>query len=301
MRRRERVSRRPRRWAASAALLALGCNGWAGGAAAGCGVAEGPRPLPRSLAENSGIAPSLRTPNVYWTHSDDTGPGVIWAVNGGGAILGRVELEGVDVFDAEDIATSSCGTGACLYLADVGDNYNERDTVAVYRVTEPDPADGKVRSERLPILLPDGPRDIESIFLLPGEQLFLVTKGREQPISVYRYPPPLRPDAVVTLEDVQQLSENARVLPRQVTGASAAPDGSVIVLRTYETLLFHMWDGAKLVPMENGVVNLRSLREAQGEGVGVGSDGLVVLTSEGGPARAAGSITVLRCRFGETG
>jgi hypothetical protein len=26
-----------------------------------------------------------------------------------------------------------------------------------------------------------------------------------------------------------------------------------------------------------------------------------VLTSEGGPARAAGSITVLSCRFGETG
>jgi hypothetical protein len=290
-----------KRWTAAALLVALGCTSWAGGGAAGCGVAQGPRPLPPSLDENSGIAPSLRSPGVYWTHSDDTGPGVIWAVTGDGAILGRVELDGVEVFDAEDIASSSCAAGSCLYLADVGDNYNERDTLAVYRVEEPDAVDGSVRSERLPIVLPDGARDIEAIFVLPGERLFFVTKGREQPISVYRYPGPLRPDAAVTVEEVQQLSENARVLPRQVTGASAAPDGSVVVLRTYETLLFHTWDGSKLVPIENGVVNLRSLREAQGEGVGVGADGLVVLTSEGGPARAAGSITVLRCRFGETG
>ena len=224
---------------------------------------------------------------------------MLWAVNGDGAILGRVALRDVEAYDAEDIASATCGAGSCLYLADVGDNYDERDTLAVYRVEEPPAADATVRSDRFPIVLPNGPRDVESIFLLPGERLFLVTKGREQAISVYRYPGELRPGVPVTVEEVQQLSENARVLPRQITGASAAPDGSVVVLRTYETLLFHRWDGAKLVPLENGVVNLRSLREAQGEGVGVGADGLVVLTSEGGPARAAGSITVLRCRFPE--
>ena len=251
------------------------------------------------MDENSGVAPSLRTPGVFWTHSDDTGPAVLWAVTSDGAILGRVALEGVEVYDAEDIASSSCAAGSCLYLADVGDNYDERDTVVVYRLEEPDPVDARVRSDRLPIVLPDGPRDVESIFLLPGERLFLVSKGREDAISVYQYPGALRPDTPVTLEEVQQLSENARVLPRQITGASAAPDGSVVVLRTYETLLFHRWDGAKLVPIEGGVVNLRSLREAQGEGVGVGADGLVVLTSAGGPARAAGSITVLRCQFGD--
>jgi hypothetical protein len=286
-----------KRLTAAAVLLAAGCNGWGRGGAAGCAVSEGPRPLPESLNETSGVAPSLRSPGIYWTHSDDTGPAVILAVKSDGSVVGRVELEGVQVFDAEDIASGSCVAGSCLYLADVGDNYNERDTIAVYRVSEPEARDGTVRSERIPILLPDGARDVESIFLLPGERLFLVTKGREQAIAVYRYPRPLRPDSVVTVEEVQQLSENARVLPRQVTGASAAPDGSVVVLRTYETLLFHRWDGAKLVPIEGGTVNLRSLREAQGEGVGVGNDGLVVLTSEGGPARAAGSITVLRCQF----
>lgn len=287
-----------RRWLAAAALATAGC-GALNGAGAGCGVVEGPRPLPASLIETSGIAASQRARDVYWTHSDDSGPGILWAVKSDGSILGRVELEGVKIFDAEDIASAACGPAACLYLADVGDNYDERDTVFVYRLVEPDPTARSARVERLPILLPDGPRDIEAIFVLPGEQIFLVSKGREKPISVYRYPGAPRPDVSVKLVEVQRLSESPRVFPRQVTGASATSDGSVVVLRTYETVLFYRWDGAKLQPLPNGTVNLRSLREAQGEGVGVGPDGLVVLTSEGGPARAAGSITLLRCRFGE--
>ena len=80
-----------RRLTASAALVVAGCNGW-GAAAAGCGVVDGPRALPETLNENSGVAPSLRTPGVYWTHSDDSGPAVIWAVNVDGAILGRVQI-----------------------------------------------------------------------------------------------------------------------------------------------------------------------------------------------------------------
>jgi hypothetical protein len=260
---------------------------------------QGPRALPGPLVEASGVAPSLRTRDLYWTHSDDAGPGTLWAVHADGTVAGQVQLEGVKVSDAEDIATSACAAGGCIYLADAGDNYDGRDTVYVYRLPEPDPSVRTARADRFPILLPDGPRDIEAVFVLPGEHLFLVTKGREKPISVYRYPGPLRPDTAVRLEEVQKLSQTPRVFPRQITGASASADGSVVALRTYETMTLYRWDGAQLVPLPNGTVSLRSLREAQGEGVGIGPDGLVVLTSEGGPARAAGSITVLRCRFTE--
>ena len=280
------------------ALFFTGCGVWSA-AGPGCGVVEVARAFPEALTETSGIAVSLSAPGVYWTHSDDAGPGVLWAVDAGGAVLAEVQLEGVRVFDTEDLSSARCGDANCLYLGDIGDNYDERDSLVVYRVIEPEPSPGSVTSQRLPMRLPDGARDVEALFILPGERLFLVTKGREQPITVYRYPGQLQPDTLVTLEEVQRLSEAARVLPRQVTGASAAPDGSVIAIRTYETLQFYRWDGAKLVPLEDGTVNLRMLREAQGEGVGVGADGLVALTSEGGPTGGAGSITVLRCRVGE--
>ena len=193
--------------------------------------------------------------------------------------------------------TSPCPEGSCLYLADIGDNYAERDTLVVLRVVEPDPGAGTVAAERFLLRLPGGARDAEAIFVLPGEELFVVGKGSEHPVALYRYPGVLRPDSVVTLEEVQRLSETARVLPRQVTGAAAASDGSIVVLRTYETLLFHRWDGSALVPIADGTVNLRPLRESQGEGVGIGADGVVALTSEAGPAGGPASITILRCRL----
>lgn len=263
----------------------------------GCGVTEEARAFPPALTESSGVAPSLTREGVFWTHSDDSGPGVLWRVDAQGSALGEVLLDGVKIYDAEDIASAACGEESCLYLGDIGDNRSERDTLVVYRVIEPEPTVRTVTPDRILIKLPDGPRDAEAMFVLPGEQLFLVTKGQEQPISVYRYPGPLHPDSLVTLEEVQKLSETARALPRQVTGAAAAPDGSVVVVRTYETLLFYRWDGARLLPLENGTVSLRWLRESQGEGVGIGADGLVALTSEGGPNGGPGTIRVMRCRI----
>jgi hypothetical protein len=278
-------------------LLVGSCTGWSG-AGPGCEELGAPSALPAELDESSGVAASLRAPDLFWTHEDGESGSALYAVSAAGALLGRVGIEDQATFDAEDIAAGPCAEGSCLYLADTGDNYADRDTIWILRMVEPDPGAGTVSARRLPMRLPDGPRDAEAIFVLPGERIFVVTKGSEQPITVYRYPPPLRPDSVVTLEPIQQLSETPRVLPRQVTGASASSDGSVVVLRTYETLLFHHWEGGRLVPFpEEGTVNLRTLRESQGEGVALGADGLVALTSETGPAGTGGSIALLRCRF----
>ena len=289
-----------RRLTLPAAKLMGSCSIWSG-AGPGCELAEGPYALPEALKESSGVAASLRTPGVFWTHSDNGGPAQLWAVDGRGAVLGRIELADLRVRDAEDLATAPCPEGSCLYLADIGDNYAERDTLVVLRAVEPDPDARTIPAQRLPVQLPDAPRDAEAIFVLPEERIFVVTKGGDWPVTVYRYPLPLRPDTLVVLEEVQRLSETPRVLPRQVTGAGASRDGTLVVIRTYETLLLHRWDGTRLIPIVDETVNLRSVRESQGEGVGIGDDGIVVLTSEGGPAGGAGSIAVLRCVLGEVG
>ena len=83
--------------------------------------------------------------------------------------------------------------------------------------------------------LPDGPRDIEALLVLPGEDIYVITKGRNGPVAVYRYPSPLRPDTV-NLELVQELSPGARVIPRQVTGGSVSPEGDVLASVSYTHL-----------------------------------------------------------------
>jgi hypothetical protein len=147
-------------------------------------------------------------------------------------------------------------------------------------------------------VLPDGPRDVEAMFEMPGESIYLVSKGTHDPVSVYRHPGPLDVDSVPTLVEVQKLGDEPRVLPRQVTGASASPDGALVVIRTYEVLDFYRMSGDTLEPLEERTLNLRTLREAQGEGVGIGEGGVIALTSESGPIFRRGSMALVRCDIG---
>ena len=145
--------------------------------------------------------------------------------------------------------------------------------------------------------LPDGPRDIESMYVLPCEQIFFVTKGRNHPVTLYRYPSPLRSDSTVTLVEVQSLTAGPVSYPGMVTGASATLDGGTVAIRTYTRLeFFDVTDGGQLVASSVGPVDLRTLREAQGEGVGFGSDGAIVLSSEG-VGGSGPTFTFLSCEL----
>ena len=246
--------------------------------------------LPEELEETSGVTVSLSQPDVLWTHNDDGS--VLTAMNSVGEIISRIRIR-PSLTDWEDIATSSCAGGkSCLYLADTGDNLERRSAgeVSIRRLEEPDLDSPNFRvtlnqqipeldTDVFPVRLPDGPRDIEALLVLPGEDIYVSTKGRNGPVAIYRYPPPLRPDTV-TLELVQELSPGARVIPRQVTGGSVSPEGDILALRTYESLQFFEFVADTLVPIKDGHIDLRPLLEAQGEGIAIGPGGLLVLTSE---------------------
>jgi hypothetical protein len=251
--------------------------------------------LPAELQETSGVAVSRRDPDVFWTHNDDGAE--VFTIDRGGRVLARHPLS-VEPNDLEDVAVGECAAGvSCLYLADTGDNAERREVVRVLRVREPDePREvGTLRADVFPVRFPDGPRDTEAIFVLPGERVHLVTKGRSHAITVYRYPVPLRPDTV-TLEEVQKLTGGPQSLLDQVTGASASPTGRTVAIRTYQALRFYGLDGDSLVPVRNGTVNLRLLQEIQGEGVSLSDDGRVLLTAEGGPLGGPAALSELRCR-----
>ncbi len=183
-------------------------------------------------------------------------------------------------------------------MADTGDNQERQAQVALYRLPEPDGrADGTAAADRYLMRFPDGPRDVEAMYILPDERVFFVTKGRNHPVTIFRYPPPLRPDTVVTLEPVQVMSSGPVAPPRYVTGASATLDGSTVVIRTYETLEFYsVTSNEELRPLDDARVNLRTLREPQGEAVAFLPDGRLVLSSESG-FTSLPSIVMLSCEF----
>lgn len=271
--------------------------------------------LPRSVPESSGVVEAGDGSGDLWTHNDSWGEPVLYRVDRSGREVARVRVRDAVNRDWEDLAAGPCvadGAGGaparprCLYIADTGDNREVRDDAAIYRVPEPAPGDTVTApADRFPVVFPEGPRDVEALYVLPGERLFLIGKGRNHPVELFAAPAPLgEPGRVLVLERIQFLTARSPWLPRHVSGADATPDGSLVVVRTYETLAFHRprADG-RLDPIDVGPINLRPLREPQGEGVAFLSswprDGGLVLTSERGPGGVPGAMWFLRCRVAE--
>jgi hypothetical protein len=204
---------------------------------------------------------------------------------------------GVPAVDWEDLEIGVCETGTCLYIGDIGDNSATRQTVTVYRIAEPEAdlreADGVVA---LHARFPDGPKDAESLFVLPTDDLFLVTKGRRQEIALYRYPAPQRPDEVVLLERVRELFPQPEDNDDRVTAAAATSDGRWIGIRTYRTL--YIYDAAPLVgggAVDPTVLDLTPLAESQGEGLAIGKDGTIWLSTEAENKRSTPALNRLDC------
>ena len=262
-------------------LFAITACGQYVAAASECRPVGAPISLSGDLRETSGVAVGIRNPDLVWTHNDGRSP-VLYGVDRGGQLRARVELN-QRFRDWEDIARAPCDLGECLYLADTGDNSERRENIGFFRIAEPE-GEGtrEAEAEWYGVALPDGARDIEAMYVLPREQIFFVTKGRNHSVTLYHYPPPLRSEEVVGLVEIQRLTPAQAGLREMVTGASATLDGGTVVIRTYQGLeFFDVTEGGRLLEREDGRVSLRSLGESQGEGVGFGVDGTIVLSSEG--------------------
>jgi hypothetical protein len=192
--------------------------------------------LPGDLRETSGVTVSMRNPSLAWTHNDRGHGPFLYAVDRDGRVRARIEVNPSNG-DWEDVARGRCDLGACLYVASTGDNEERRAVISFCRLAEPE-GERSVEAERYRMVLPDGPRDIEAMYVLPTDQIFFVRKGRNHPVTVYRYLSPLRSDAIVTLVEVQRLTAGPVAPPRMVTGASATLDGSIVAIRTYQSLEF---------------------------------------------------------------
>jgi len=277
-------------------LVATGGCSWNAAGSTGCRAVLAPSPLPEGLDESSGVAWSRTLPGVIWTHNDGGDP-VLYALDPDGGLVARVPFRAPRIWDVEDLAVGDCPEGSCVYLADTGDNQEVRPQIQILRLPEtPSLTTGDtLTAEAFPVVLPDGPRDIEALFVLPGGEVYLVSKGRSDPQTLYRYPPPLRPGTVVTLEAVQDLTDRDMPIPAQITGADATSDGKTVVIRSYDALTFYRVEGGVLAPMEGGRVSLRTLEEPQGEAVGFGPDGQLLLTTEAGNFGGVAALRVLQC------
>lgn len=262
-----------------------------------CEVVGTPEDLPEQVPESSGLARSSRNESVFWTHNDAGNDPELFGVSEAGTLVQRIQVGGAELADWEDIEAAPCGNESCLYVGDIGDNDGDRDRITVYRLVEP--TQGMAVSqvaETLHARYPDGPRDAEALFVDGAGTLYVVTKGRREAITLYRWPA-AEPGQTVTLERVRDLFPEPEDDEARVTAASATPDGRWIGIRTYRTL--YVYPSEELLGAGQArpqTVDLGRLGEAKGEALALADDGRVWLSSEaegGGPAR----LSQLKCTF----
>jgi hypothetical protein len=202
------VRRRPG-WLLAAVVVVVGACTLSGRALRWRPPAEGPAwrgvvvvgALGPEVPESSGLTPSARQPGLYWTLNDSGNEPEVVAIDVRGATRARVRLDGVENEDWEALGMGPCPSGTCLVVGDVGDNMARRPVVRLLRFPEPAlpaPPGEAMRVQREVELLrfrfPDGPRDVEALYVAPDGAVWLITKRpawwalRARPARLYRLP-----------------------------------------------------------------------------------------------------------------
>lgn len=262
-------------------------------AAALCAGARPVRPPGRvaqsALTEASGLVASLTNDGILWSHNDSGGAPEVFAMDGDGGDRGRWVLAGAQAVDWEDIARApgAGGHGDVLYLGDIGDNNAQRPSITVYRAPEPTVGPGTTGGtvadvEALHLTYADGPHNAETLLADPVTgDLFIVTKVFDGTAGAYRISAGVAAGASVTITRAGHVAVRAGQL---ITGGDVSPDGSLVALRTYTSVL--VWDRAKGQSVAEALAkppcSAPAPTEPQGEALAFEPDGRGYITvSEG--------------------
>ncbi len=192
----------------------------------------------KGLQEPSALVQSRRHPGVLWTLNDSGGKAELFAFDRHGKHIGIVKVRGAQNRDWESLTLDDSGR---LYIADTGNNKNDRRNLLIYVVEEPDP--WRKRSVRVKWRVPFGyrdqkhfppreglPFDVEASFFADG-RLHLLTKDRSQPRTrLYRFEP-------IVGDAKQRLESNDSVASfSMVTGADLHPDGRRLAVLSYDQI-----------------------------------------------------------------
>ncbi len=205
------------------------------------------------IKESSGLARSMRHPDIFWTINDSGSEPCVFAIDLQGRTRAKVRLPNAVNFDWEDLSSGlDEDQQPVLYIADIGDNFVVRPSVQVYRIPEPAiSAEGKVVPETTSqaptiwhINYPDGAHNAESLPVHPQtRRIHILTKSEDGKSALYAFPEHLVISKPVVLEKITNVPFigheriGKRVVDdRRATGAAFSADGCHLVVSTYSSL-----------------------------------------------------------------
>lgn len=149
--------------------------------------------LPNFLKETSGLE-TAESPEFFWTHNDGGDGPRFYKMDTLGNLLKTVTITNVLNIDIEDVAQDEHQN---FYLADIGNNSNNRRNLRIYKISNPNnAANDSVMAEIIHIVYPNQASfppdeahlnfDAEAIVYLDSS-LYLFSKNRTVPFTGYTY------------------------------------------------------------------------------------------------------------------
>jgi hypothetical protein len=191
------------------------------------------------INEASGMASSHIYPTVLWVINDGGDDAMLYAVGIDGADLGTYRIDGASNYDWEALASFQLQDTAYLLIADVGDNWEQRETGSLYVVEEPSITKTGL-SDDTPVSIAwhirftyeDGPRDCEAVAVDEAHQRVLLLSKRSLPPVLYELPlQPVEDDAIAVAQRVTTIPHF-----NWPTAMDLSPDGLSALVLTYNSV-----------------------------------------------------------------
>jgi hypothetical protein len=222
------------------------------------------------ITESSGLAISSKHEDLAYTINDSGSTATIYAIRiSTGEVVGTtiVRDPNWNWLDTEALALRD-GT---LWVADTGDNVQQRTDAALYALDEPGPGRHTVVPKRYPVSYEEGPQNVEAIAVPPKSRRILLLSKLSAGGVVHRLPAKLRTNAA----DVA--TPTSRATPAFTTDATYTADGQQVLVRNYavaEVRDARTWDLVRTDVLPDQPLGETIALEPSGRSYLVGSEGL---------------------------
>ena len=242
--------------------------------------------LPSILTESSGIEITDR--NHIWSHNDSGGNHELYEFDSTGILLRTLNIQNSTNHDWEELAQDSAGN---IYIGDFGNNNNDRNNLAIYKISNPDLVAGtSIASQKIKFTYPDQVDfppgdslknfDMEAFFWY-NHSLYLFSKNRTVPYDGFTklYQLPENPGTYTAVLLDSFYTGMGPFYVTSVTSADISPDGKFMVLLSgLHVFLFSNFSGNNFFAGNEQELNFAEL--TQKEAIVFINDHEIYLTDE---------------------
>lgn len=255
------------------------------------------------LVESSSATMTPSQPGIIFTINDSGNEPILFALDSTGAVRGTWRIANASDVDWESSSHGKClrptaANVSCIFIGDAGDNQVRRNNVVIYEVPEPivtnDSSQKTLAADALAFRYPDGPHDVEAIYVSVDGTTYLITKRKLKDSKG-----DLRRALVFTLPAsawnshdtvVATLTDSLPIVPgsaddRKITDASLSFDSKFLAVRTYRQIYTFVTDsitGRVVNSIAPAICNLDGVEKVRGEGVTwFGATRSLLVNSEG--------------------